>query len=74
MKDAIAIALVVITVLALVVGINLGFAWVVWTAWTQVCVAAFHWPALTFWQVWWALLGLWVIGGFFKRGASSKND
>mgnify|MGYP001600992181 CR=1 FL=1 len=67
------IAGIVLLILALIPLCVFATVWLLHTAWTTVAVPVFHWPPLTFWQVFWIWIVITIVGGCF-RASVSTND
>lgn len=63
--------LIILSVIALIIGIAAGVAAIFMLLWNWLMPMIFGLPVLTFWQAWglWILLGL--IGGLFKSSTKS---
>lgn len=64
---------VVIGVLAICVAISAACAWVVWQAWLWIGVGVFHWPVLSYEQVWMGTFVLGLLGRMIFPSASSSE-
>lgn len=60
-------------VIVLAIAIDAALAAVLAWAWGMVAVPLFRLPPLSYWQAVAILIGLWIIGGFFKSTTNTAK-
>ncbi len=69
-RNPIAVVVCILVLLMLIPALLFGLAWLAWWLWGYVCVAAFHWPALTYWQMFGLIVLVSIIFGGIRHCCS----